>query len=105
MGILRNIGRAVAAIALTAAMAGSAALKQAAGFAPTPRKPDRPKRRSYASPRRERGRSVARKRFDKQMQKEREIGVDPIFMNRRSEHVGERSAWLKKSREWDFLHG
>lgn len=107
--MLRNIFRytASAAALLTGMLHNAAAgLRIERDARPTPRKPERAKVVSKAHPRRAKRRQEAQERFERQMRKEREIGVDPIFQN------GDRLArerlsadWRKQSRDWDRLNG
>jgi hypothetical protein len=75
-------------------------------FAPTKRKPEFRRRNPVASPARQARRLAARAKYEKQLRKEREIGVDPIFRKRRGlQQADFRKTWLKKSREWDHANG
>lgn len=73
---------------------------------PTPRKPERRKAAPTADPKRAAARAAAKARFDKQIRKEREIGVDPIFWHGNSFRKDQaRPGWLKRNHEWDRAHG
>jgi len=75
-------------------------------FAPTKRKPEFRRRNAVASAKRAASRSAAHERYERQLRKEREIGVDPIFWHGDSSRKMEaRRFWQKQSREWDRAHG
>jgi hypothetical protein len=75
-------------------------------FAPTKRKPEFRRRNAVASFVRNERRLAARAQYERQLRKEREIGVDPIFLHSDARAFAmPRQAWLKKSREWDQRNG
>lgn len=71
------------------------------GQRPTPRKPERRKRFPVASPHRHRQRLLAKFAYRKQLRKEREIGVDPIYANGLVDRHAASAEWRKRSRAWD----
>lgn len=59
--------------------------------------PERAIHNRVAKPKRAKRRAEARERFERQLRKQREIGIDPIYRRRPDLH----DAWIKKSRAWD----
>jgi hypothetical protein len=99
---------AAAAVGLKSGMAANArfAFGKTFGERPTKRKPERRVAAPIASTKRARRRAEAQSRFDRQIEKERAIGVDPIFLHGSSLRKDAlRPGWLKKSAEWDRAHG
>lgn len=70
-------------------------------FAPTKRKPEVKRKRRLASDKRDRQRKTAHAAYERQLRMEREIGIDPIFLNgSRAEKDAARPAWLRQRHEW-----
>lgn len=102
--LLSSAGALVFGAVNAAKSAYSSAPREA--FAPTKRKPNIKPKRKVASVKRQQQREAARAVLEKRIMKEREIGVDPIYLNLpRIQKEGLRKSWLGKSATWDRAHG
>lgn len=65
--------------------------------------PSRSVHNHVAEPRRAKSRQIAKMFYERQVQKDHEIGVHPQFRNGAARYQSV-AAWEKASREWDRAH-
>jgi hypothetical protein len=107
MGIMRSLLAGPSIIAAAIHQEASRFLQAARSrYSTGQSKADRNKVPRRGSAKRARRREEATTAYFKQLRKEREIGVDPVFLHSAArQKAGPRAAWLARGAEWDRAHG